>query len=148
MTERPLTFEEHSRLVNDWYLEQCRSQERYDALPGELKSLTVRFPIALPHLARRGHYDEYPGRQVCWAKDNHDLPVFVQCADCWRRSCTDAWLPYGYSAFFDRMRVAGDGSARSPYLFYCKQGCNRLKTEDRVALTQSTNYRCTYVKRY
>lgn len=144
-------LEAHYQKCNDDYIIRCGSQESYDELGSAMPNNSWNVHPA--HLARRGKYEQYPAHAVTLGKDKRDRPIFIQCACCLKRYCTDGWLPFGYGSFNDRMRLVGDGSDRRPYLYFCKYESKCLQAseweakQDKMGLVKSLNYRCTYTPR-
>lgn len=150
---KTLTYPEFEKLeleTNAHYLEQCRNLDAYRELTDDMKQWPTYPLMNTNHLALRGRYEHYPScNTVSFAKDKRDQPYFIKCSNCGRQHCTDAWLPFGYSSFWDRVHMAGDGSKERPYLYYCRDRSHCAPTgknaEDTGApMRLAINYRCTY----
>ncbi len=162
-------FEQLQQNANAYYWAHCRNQESYEQLGREVSQWRVvelveikeeerrerLRPLKLGdfmpsvHVFNRGSYAEYPARTVSFGKDKRDQPYFIRCSKCGRHHCSDAWLPFGYVSFWQRMRMSGDGSPEKPYLFWCldQQNCGTSATDDAGTMRRAINYSCTYARR-
>lgn len=139
-----MATEEERQKANFLYFQQCRDLESYEALGKQMGQWPEMRGMSLTHLGNRGQYDRYPERMATHAKNKHDKPLFVQCHQCGRRYCTDAWLPFGYATVYSYVRLGGEGSHRNPYKYFCVDmtQCHPLDKDHRPRMVPSINYGC------
>lgn len=114
-----LNLETYTRVLTQWYIDNCTTEERYYELGKILQENQQKLGLSTEHLNNRGDYDKYPFRMVTEPWDR-EIPGFVSCSgkDCKRTVCTDAWMPMGYSPSHERMMFV-----RSRNRYYCLAEC-------------------------
>jgi hypothetical protein len=115
--------------ANRVYWEQCYDEYSYKALAHQISYWPVMAGISLNHLALRGRHELYPASSLTTPPPPAQLPLFIACSLCGRPHCTDAWVPFGFHPFEDRVRVSGgEGTPDAPFTYCCRDTSRCCRT--------------------